>query len=45
MGSDELKRRKDRERKHRKSKEYSLRAETWLIVCEGKQTETKCFYS
>ena len=45
MGSDDLKRRKDRERKHRISKEYSLRAETWLIVCEGKQTEPNYFKS
>ena len=43
MGTDNLNRRRSKERKERKSKELETRAETWLIVCEGTKTEPGYF--
>lgn len=43
MGTDNLNRRRSKERKERKSKELETRAETWLIVCEGTKTELGYF--
>lgn len=43
MGTDNLNKRRSRERRERKSKELETRAETWLIVCEGKKTEPNYF--
>lgn len=43
MGSEDLAKRRKNERTTRISKEQELRAETWLIVCEGTKTEPKYF--
>ena len=43
MGTDNLNKRRSKERRERKSKELETRAETWLIVCEGKKTEPNYF--
>lgn len=45
MGSDNFTKRKKNERKARTSQELKLRAETWLIVCEGTKTEPNYFTS
>ena len=45
MGSEDLAKRRRNERKARFSKEQKIRAETWLIVCEGTKTEPKYFTS
>ena len=45
MGSEDLAKRRSKERKTRISKEKELRAETWLIVCEGTKTEPNYFKS
>ncbi len=45
MGTDNLNKRRSKERKVRKSKEFEIRAETWLIVCEGTKTEPNYFKS
>ncbi len=45
MGIDNLAKRRRDERKARISKEQKLRAETWLIVCEGTETESNYFNS
>lgn len=45
MGSDDLFKKRQRERTKRKSKEKALRAETWLLVCEGTKTEPNYFKS
>ena len=43
MGTDNLNKRRSKERRERKSKELETRTETWLIVCEGKKTEPNYF--
>ena len=43
MGTDNLNKRRSKERRERKSKELETRAETWLIVCEGEKTEPNYF--
>lgn len=45
MGPENLAKRRRNERKARISKEINLRAETWLIICEGIKTEKKYFES
>lgn len=45
MGSEDLAKRRRNERIARFSKEQKIRAETWLIVCEGTKTEPKYFTS
>ena len=45
MGTDNLFKRKKQERKHRISKRMELRDASWLIVCEGKETEVNYFES
>ncbi|MDD7735217.1 MAG: RloB family protein [Bacilli bacterium] len=41
MGTDNFNKRRSNERRERRSKELLLRAESWLIVCEGEITEPK----
>ena len=45
MGGDGLFKRRQEERRLRHSKKLELRSETWLIVCEGKETEVNYFKS
>lgn len=45
MGTDNLFHRLNQERRKRVSKEMKTRAEKWLIVCEGKETEPNYFQS
>lgn len=45
MGSEDLAKRRRHERKERTSKERKLRADSWLIVCEGTKTEPNYFKS
>lgn len=45
MGSDDLFKKRSQGRKARVSKEKKKRAETWLFVCEGKETEPNYFDS
>ncbi|HAU86320.1 MAG TPA: hypothetical protein DCW90_12740 [Lachnospiraceae bacterium] len=45
MGSDDLFKKRREGRKTRVSKEKKMRAETWLFVCEGKETEPNYFES
>lgn len=45
MGKDDFHKIKKRERALRVSKEITKRSETWLLVCEGKQTEPNYFES
>lgn len=45
MGSEDLAKRRRNERKERASKERELRADSWLIVCEGTKTEPNYFKS
>lgn len=45
MGTDNLYKRRKQEREARISKERKLRAETWLFVCEGTETEPNYFES
>lgn len=42
---DDLYKKRGKERQKRESKELKTRAETWLIVCEGKKTEPNYFKS
>lgn len=43
MGSDNIFRKRGEERKKRKENIEKLRSSTWLIVCEGEQTEPNYF--
>lgn len=43
MGTDDLFSRRKQERQKRISKELKIRAEKWLIVCEGEETEPNYF--
>ena len=45
MGTDNLQKRRNSERKRRVSKELETREETWLIICEGSKTEPNYFHS
>lgn len=43
MGTDNFNKRRSNELKSRRSKELHVRAESWLIVCEGTKTEPNYF--
>lgn len=43
MGTDDLHKRRKQERQSRKSRRLKERAENWLIVCEGEETEPNYF--
>lgn len=43
MGTDDLFNKRRKERQKRVSKELKIRAEKWLIVCEGEETEPNYF--